>query len=185
MAEKITIKKIGRKDMPSKFKEGETYKMTTILDDNNRKMTAFGQWAEGWKVGDEVEVDVKEKTWRDKDGFEQTSLNMDNPNKKPFTPRGGGNFNPMISAYQVAATFALALATSGKKKLSLEDLDKIAEHVKSKFGSTTETEKKDDVPEVDVEKEGKGKKKKVEKDDDFDDEEDEDVEEEDDDDDVF
>ncbi len=176
---KITIKKVGRKDMPSKFKEGETYKMTTVLDDKNRKMTAFGQWAENWKVGDEVEVTIKEKTWRDKDGFEQTNLNLDNPNKKPFTPRGG-TFNPAISAYNSAAMFAIALAVSGaKKKLNLADLDRIAEHIKAKFDAFSTTEKKDDVPEVDVEKEDKSKPK--EKDDDFDEE----VEEDDDDDDPF
>ncbi len=173
MSEKITIKKIGRKDMPSKFKEGETYKMTTILDDKSRKMSAFGAWAEGWNVGDEVEVDIKEKSWKDKDGFEQINLNLDNPNKKPFTPRGGGNFNPLISAYNSAAMFAIALAVSGsKKKLTLADLDKIAEHIKSKFDSTTTTtEKKEGVPEVDVEKEQKTNSKK---DEDFDDDDEED-----------
>ena len=183
MSEKITIKKIGRKDMPSKFKEGDTYAMTTVLDSENRKMTAFGGWAENWKVGDTPNVIIKEKTWKDKDGFEQVSLNLDNPDKKPFTPRGGGGgFNPTISAYQSAATFALALATSGKKKLTLADLDKIADHIKEKFGTPATEEKKDDVPTVDVEKdEKKTSKKKKEKDPDFDD--DEEVEDEDDDDD--
>ena len=177
MPEKITIKKIGRKDMPSKFKEGDTYKMTTVLDDKNRKMTAFGKWAENWSVGDNVEVNIKEKTWRNKDGFEEVSLNLDNPNKQAYIPRGGagasgGSFNnPVISAYSSAAMFAVALAVSGaKKKLTLADLDKIADHIKSKFGVTDSTEKKDDVPVIDVEKEEKQKpKKKEEKDPDFDD----------------
>lgn len=168
MSEKITIKKIGRKDMPSKFKEGETYKMTTILDDKNRKMTAFGGWAEGWEVGNEVEVNVVPKTWKDRDGMEQNSLNLENPNKQPFTPRGGGGFNPTISAYQSAATFALALATAGKKKLTLEDLDKIAEHIKSKF-DTTSPVSTESVPEIDVEKEEKTTAAAPKKDPDFDD----------------
>ncbi len=182
MSEKITIRKVGRKDMPSKFKEGDTYAMTTVLDSKKRKMTAFGKWAESWKEGDEVDVIIKEKTWKDKDGFEQVSLNLDDPNKKPFTPRGGGGFNPTISAYNSAAMFAIAMAVSGtKKKLTLADLDKIAEHIKENFGTPAVTEeKKDDVPSVDVEKdEKKTKKEDKVKDDDFD-EDDEDFDEEDD-----
>lgn len=162
MSEKITIAKLARKDMPSKFKEGDTYKMTTILDNNKRRMTAFGRWAEGWNIGDEVEVNIKTKTWRDKDGFEQTSLNLDNPNKQPFVPRGGGGgggaVNPMIGIYNSAVIFAVALAVSdAKKKLTLEDVDKIANHIKTKCdeGTTDNVEKKAEVPKVDVEKDQK------------------------------
>lgn len=175
MSEKITIQKIGRKDMPSKFKEGETYKLTTILDEKGRKMAAFGKWAEGWKVGDVIEAQIKEKKWTDKEGFEQVGLSLENPNKQTFTPGGiKSNFNPTISAYNNAVLFAIALGVSGsKKKITLEDLDKIATHFLGKFDTSTTTATTDNVPTVDVAKEEKQAPKKV-KDDDFDEEEDDD-----------
>jgi len=157
--EKIKITKIGIKQQPSKFKPGETYSIVTILDTKNRKMTAMGKWAEGWKVGDIIEAEVKEKKWTDKDGFEQTNLALDNPNKQAFTPRGGG-FNPMINAYQIAAELA-PLLFAGKKKVELEDIDKLAIAIKSRFDAAqpaavapaVEVPKKEKVKEIDVDKE--------------------------------
>ena len=74
---KIKIAKIGRKEMPSKFKEGETYSITTILDEiSGRKGAAMGKFADGWKIGDTVEGIWEKRTWKDKDGFAQESWNI-------------------------------------------------------------------------------------------------------------
>lgn len=189
MSEKITIKKIARKDMPSKFKEGDTYKMTQVIDIEGRKMTAFGKWAENWKEGDTPDVIINKKSWKDRDGFEQISLNLENPNKSTGSFGGGSrkttSFNPMLTIYNSAAMFAVALAVSGtKKKLKLEDLDRIAEHIKEKTSETSEAIETKEVPSVDVDKETNKKKTKVkdeeeldieeesDEDDDFDDDED-------------
>src|SRR3989304_5473858 len=106
--EKIKIVKVGRKQQPSKFKPGETYSITTMLDDKGRKLAAMGAWGEKWVVGDVVEASIEEKKWTDKDGFEQISMNLVNPNKKEFTPRSGGGsyMNPIVVSYQLAASLA-------------------------------------------------------------------------------
>ena len=163
MIEKLKIIKIGRKQQPSKFKPGETYSITTILvpecsKGKNQKLTAMGQWSEGWKEGDEIEGIVEEKKWTDKDGFEQTNFSLTNPNKKEFTPYGSKSFNPLITAYQIAATLA-PLIFAKKKKVMLEDIEKLALAIKEKIdvqpASTTEVAKEEKVKEIDVDKEDK------------------------------
>lgn len=159
--EKVKILKVGRKQQPSKFKPGETYSITTILVEDcskgkNKKLAAMGLWAEGWKVGDEVEGIIEEKKWTDRDGFEQISLNLTNPNKKTFTQFGGGkSFNPLVTSYEIAASLA-PLIFANKKKVLLEDIDKLASAIKTKIdvqpASTTETPK-EKVKEIDVDKE--------------------------------
>ncbi len=160
--EKIKIIKLGRKQQPSKFKPGEMYSITTIMDEKNRKLAAMGKWAEDWKVGDVVEAEIEEKKWTDKDGFEQVSLNVKNPNQKPFTPGGGRSFfNPKITAYQLAATLAPILF-GDKKKITLKDIDELAEELKKRIevapqpSEAVEAKKsatggtKEDIPEVSV-----------------------------------
>jgi len=159
--EKIKIVQLGRKSQPSKFKPGEMYAITTIMDDKNRKLGAMGAWAEKWVVGDVIEGTIVEKKWTDKDGFEQVSLNIENPNKKEFSPRGGGSYsNPVIVSYQLAATLA-PLFFEGKKKLTLADIDSLAAELKKRIDvvpaasapeqkSTPVAEKKEVVPEVSV-----------------------------------
>ena len=156
--EKIKIIKIATKQQPSKFKPGETYTITTVLDEKNRKLTAMGAWAEGWKVGDEIEATIEEKKWTDRDGFDQISLNLKNPNQKKFTPRGS-YFNPVVVSYQLAATLASLLFAS-KKKVTLADIDKLAEELKKRIDTSpvqkTEEVKKPEVkktPEIDVDEE--------------------------------
>jgi len=157
--EKIKIIKLGRKQQPSKFKPGETYSITTVMDDKNRKLAAMGKWAEDWKIGDVIEAEIEEKKWTDKDGFEQISLNIKNP--KPFTPGAGrGFFNPKITAYQLAAALAPLFFKDSKKKITLKDIDELAEELKNRITvpvqpETTEiaAKKKEEVPEVDVDDE--------------------------------
>lgn len=167
--EKITIIKIGRKQQPSKFKEGETYNITTILDDKKRKMSAMGAWADNWKEGDVIEAEITTKKWTDKDGFEQESLTLTNPNKKTFTP--GGQANPVIISYQLAASLA-PLLYKDKKSVKLDDIDKLAEELKKRLSSQSSSAPKDDVKKIDVEEEEKKQptKTEVENEDDFDDE---------------
>lgn len=131
--EKIKITRIGRKQQPSKFKPGETYSITTLMDDKGRKLSAMGKWAEGWKEGDVIEAIVEMKTWTDKDGFEQTNLSLKNPNQQTFSPRGS-MFNPLISAYQIAATLAPLLFAS-KKKVMLKDVDDLAEEIRKRLSA--------------------------------------------------
>jgi len=176
MTEKLKILKIGRKQQPSKFKPGETYSITTILvpecsKGKNQKLTAMGQWSEGWKEGDEIEGIIEEKKWTDKDGFEQTNFSLTNPNKKEFTPYGSKTFNPLITAYQIAASLA-PLIFANKKKVMLEDIDKLALAIKEKLNvqipSTPEKDKEEKVKEIDVDKEGEKDDTEVEDDEDDD-----------------
>ena len=107
--EKIKIVKIGRKQQPSKFKPGETYSITTIMDDENRKMAAMGKWADGGKIGDVIEAEVESKTYTDKDGFQQTSLNLKNPNPSSFSGKGGFGVSIKTiwsNSYTIAASLA-------------------------------------------------------------------------------
>ncbi len=161
MTEKVKITKIGRKQQPSKFKPGDTYSITTILvpecsKGKNQKLTAMGAWADSWKIGDEVEGIIEERKWTDKDGFEQINLSFTNPNKKTFTPNR--MFNPLISAYQIAASLA-PLIFAGKKKVMLEDIDKLASAIKTRIdvqpAAPVETKQEEKVKEIDVDKEEK------------------------------
>ncbi len=136
--EKIKIAKLARKQQPSKYKQGETYSITTIMDEKGRKIAGLGQWTENWKVGDEIEGDVQEKKWTDRDGFEQTSLTINNPNQKSWSGRSGFQQNPKIISYQLAASLA-PLLFAGKKSVKLEDIDKLAEELKSRIDSSSTT----------------------------------------------
>lgn len=169
--EKITIKKIGRKALPNKYKPGETYNLTTILDDTDRKLTTTGTWADNWQIGDEIEGEIKEKKWMDKDGFEQVSLTIENPNKKPFIPRENVSNNPVIVSYQIAAQ-VFPVLFKDRKSPKLDDLVALAEKIKEQISGTT-PEVKTSVPSVDVNKEQAPVKKQVVKDSDFDEEEEE------------
>lgn len=158
MNETIKIMQIGRKQMPSQFKQGETYAMTTVMDEKNRELVAMGNWAENWKQGDEIEVIVEEKEWTNpKTGFKQTNFKLVNPNKKPFTPgfgRGNAKADPITQSFELAAKIAPLLYAEGKK-LKLDDIADLAKAIREKIASvsptTTLTETK--VPEIDVKKE--------------------------------
>jgi len=166
--EKITIVKIGRKAQPSKFKPGETYNITTVMDDKNRKLVAMGAWADGWKIGDIIEVEVSEKKWTDKDGFEQTSLNIANPNKKPWTG-GGSGANPTIASWQIAAQLAPLFYADAKKKVKLDDIASLADEIKKRISIPEASTEK--VKEIDVTKEEKATTNVKAKDTDFDEDE--------------
>ena len=128
MSEKIKIVKLATKQQPSKYKPGETYSIITIMDEKNRKLTAMGNWAEGWKEGDVIEANVEEKKWVDRDGFEQTGLSLKNPNASTFK---SFKRNSLIDAYHIAA--ALTPALYGTKKIKMEEIDKLAEYIKAKL----------------------------------------------------
>ena len=153
-AEKIKLVKVGRKQQPSKYKPGETYAITTILDDKNRKLSAMGKWSENWKVGDEIEAIVEEKKWTDRDGFEQTNLALKNPNQssfnRSFTPK-----NVLIDAYHIAAELAPVVYKT-KTKITMKDIDELAKYLKEKLEPTSDQPKpapaNENVPTVDVNK---------------------------------
>ena len=130
MSEKIKIVKIGIKQNPSKYKPGETYSIVTVMDEQNRKLTAMGKWAEGWKVGDTIDAIVEEKKWTDRDGFEQTGLSLKNPT--PSTFNKGYQKNTLVDAYHIAAALVPALYGT-TKKVKMEEIDKLAEYVKNKL----------------------------------------------------
>ena len=169
---KIKIAKIGRKEMPSKFKEGETYSITTVLDEvSGRKGAAMGKFADGWKIGDTVEGIWEKRTWKDKDGFAQESWNIKNPNAT--TGGKGGSWGPrkatIVDSYTVAAALAPILFKD-KKTIKLDDISALADALMKKFGaSVSESEKKAVGADVDLNKEEvQTKKDVVKKDSDFD-----------------
>ncbi len=137
-SEKITIVKLGRKQQPSKYKPGETYSITTVLDQNGRKLSGIGKWTENWKIGDIIEGTVEERKWTDKDGFEQISLSIKDPNAQNWSFRRGTlQNNIVVISYQISATIA-SLIFAGKKKVTLDDIDKLAEEIKKRLAVSTE-----------------------------------------------
>ena len=158
--------------MPSKFKEGETYSITTVLDEvSGRKGAAMGKFADGWKIGDTVEGIWEKRTWKDKDGFAQESWNIKNPNAT--TGGKGGSWGPrkatIVDSYTVAAALAPILFKD-KKTIKLDDISALADALMKKFGaSVSESEKKAVGADVDLNKEEvQTKKDVVKKDSDFD-----------------
>lgn len=158
--------------MASKFKEGETYNITNILDEiSGRKGAAMGAWADGWKVGDTVEAIWEKRTWKDKDGFEQESWNLKNPNANKGGRGGGSSWGPrkatIMDAYQIAATLA-PLLYKDKKSLKFDDIVKLADEVMKKIGAAAAPDtKKAEGKDVDLNKEEAPKKKAAKADDDF------------------
>lgn len=165
----IKITKVGRKQMPSKFKEGETYNITTVMDEiTGRKGVAMGAWSDGWKVGDTVEGIWEEKKYTDKDGFEQKSWNIKNPEKKEFK---AGSYGPrkatLVDAYTIAAALAPILFKD-KKSLKFADIVTLAENVMKKLEVAPAAALAEKVATVDLDVEEKaGKKETLKKDDDF------------------
>lgn len=167
---KIKVAKVGRKEMPSKFKEGETYNITTILDEiSGRKGAAMGAFADSWKVGDTVEGIWEERKYTDKDGFEQKSWNI----KNPVASKGGkgamGQWGPrkptLVDAYQIAAALAPVVYRE-KKSIKFDDIVKLADEVMKKLGAAVPAEaKKAEGKDVDLNKEEKKSDKKEEADD--------------------
>lgn len=136
---KIKIAKIGRKEFPSKFKEGETYNITTIQDElTGRKGAAMGKWADAWKVGETIEGVWEKRTYKDKDGFEQESWNIKNPEQKP-AGKGSGSWAPkkptLVDAYQIAA--ALSPILFRDKKIKLDDITKLADEIMKRLNAAT------------------------------------------------
>lgn len=169
---KIKISKVGRKQMPSKFKEGETYNITTVMDEiTGRKGQAMGAWSDVWKVGDIVEGIWEEKKYTDKDGFEQKSWKITNPDKKEF--KGGGSYGPrkatLVDAYTIAALLA-PLLYKDKKILKFEDIAKLADEIMKKVEviPATPAATAEKVKTVDLDKEEKAGKKEETVDKDFD-----------------
>ena len=149
--EKIKIVKLGRKQQPSKFKPGETYSITTILDEKGRKMSAMGAWSDNWKIGDEIEVNIEEKKWTDRDGFEQTNLVLKNPNQRAYSG-GGSRINPVVQSFELAAKLAPLLFT-GKKKVKLDDIVELANEIKKRLDNPTAIKPKENIPEIEVKEE--------------------------------
>ena len=121
------------------------------MDEQNRKLTAMGRWAEGWKVGDIVDAVVEERKWTDRDGFEQTGLSLKNPTPSTFK---GYQKNTLVDAYHIAA--ALAPIIYNGKKIKMVKIDKLAEYINNKLevtapqNNTAAPAAVDPVPAVDV-----------------------------------
>jgi len=148
MTETIQIKKLGRKPMPSKFEEGQTYSMTQVIDAKNRKMTGFGSWTENWKVGDEISVNVTKSDYTDKNGITKISLKLENPNPSS-QQRGQQNDPNKIShinqlGWEIASNLASTLF-SNRKSVTLNDIEGLVDAIKLKLDPS-----KKSVPEIDV-----------------------------------
>ena len=178
---KIKITKIGKKQQPSKFKEGDTYTIATIMDEyTGRKASGFGKWTDDWKEGHEFNGIWVANNWKDKDGFEQKGWNIENPDKKEYTgPRGGAAATlTIIHAYTIAAALAPVIFAD-KKKIVMSDIEKLVEAVKTKLDASApnaeeKTEEKKKVKDIDVDKEDKKSSEKTGDDEDFDVDEDDD-----------
>lgn len=147
--ERVVIAKVGRKEMPSKFREGETYTMTNIQTEDGRTMTTFTDWAKTWKVGDTIEGYVTSSTYKNKQGFDEESIRIADPamsDKKKGgwtgSPRSGGGVPRIVDAYNIAAKLAPILYAN-KKAIKLDDITALAEEIKKRLdasaGSTPAT----------------------------------------------
>lgn len=120
---------IGRVSNPSKYKEGETYEVTTVIDQTGRRLTATGNWAKDWKQGDEIEVNVESSKWfNKKTGIEETSLRLVDPNKKPWVPRANPNWYYAYDLALKAMTYAGQFKAFDNATLTV--LDKWADYFK-------------------------------------------------------
>lgn len=134
-AVKIQIEKLGRKSMPSKYKEGDTYSITTIKDSiTGRKGSAIGGWADNWKEGDSVEAIWSPREFTDKDGFTQKTWSLENPNKNTKTGSWGPKKPTLVDAYMIAAALAPVLFKEGK--VNLDKITKLADEVFKKISGT-------------------------------------------------
>lgn len=134
MIEDITIVTlVERKALPSKHKEGETYNLVKVVDSQNRQLSTFGAWADGWKMGDVVKGIVEPNDWTDRNGNKQIGFIIKNPNAKTFSK---GGFAPTPStiqfqAYSIAATLIPYLIDG--KKVTLASVDKLASAIKKRL----------------------------------------------------
>ena len=149
--ETIKIKKLGRKQMPSKYREGQTYAMTQIIDAQNRKMTGFGPWTENWKIEDEISANITKSDFTDRNGITKTSLKLENPN--PSSQQRGQQYDtnriPYVDrlGWEIASKLAPILF-SGQKGVKLSDIEKLVIAIKSKLDPSKES-----VPEIDIHQE--------------------------------
>lgn len=131
MTEKLQIVSIDRKSGISS-KNGKPYVLTNVQDGfSGRKGAAFGDWANDWKIGDEIEV-----TWVEGDEYKGVKQwRIDNPNQKPRA--AGGNQSTYsapaaaasnaVVAYQIAAELAPLFFDAKKTKLT--EVTKLAKSV--------------------------------------------------------
>lgn len=136
--ERVVIAKIGRKEMPSKFREGETYTMTNIQTEDGRVMTTFTDWAKTWKVGDAIEGIITSSTYKNKQGFDEESIRIADPSladKKKGAWSGGaraGGVPRIVDAYKIAAQLAPVLY-AGKTGVKLDDISALANEIKKRI----------------------------------------------------
>jgi hypothetical protein len=134
MSEKLQIVSIERKSGTSS-RTGKPYSLVEVQDGySGRKAAAFGDWANDWKIGDEIEVEWVEKG--EYKGVKQWIVN--DPNSSG--PKGGGQqaapaasgavatAQPnIVTAYQIAA--ALAPLFFDKDDIKLARVTKLANAV--------------------------------------------------------
>lgn len=139
--EKLQIVSIDRKSGISS-KNGKPYVLTNVQDGfSGRKGAAFGDWANDWKIGDEIEV-----TWVEGDVYKGVKQwRIDNPNQKP---RAAGSAQSTSSApvagvsnavvaYQIAADLAPLFFDAKKTKLT--EVTKLAKAVLKEIESLEPT----------------------------------------------
>lgn len=133
--EQIKITNVTRKQMPSKYQEGQFYTLTTIIDDKGREMTGSGKWTEGWQIGQTIDVNVVQGQWTDKDGFPHVSLKLENPNPAAAGGQGGKKFYPqrskMVDFYTLAIQMLPLFKTSSP--ITLDYVHDLAMAIKKKI----------------------------------------------------
>lgn len=138
--EKLQIVKIDRKSGVS-TKNNKPYTLTKVQDGfTGRQGAAFGDWALGWKIGDEIDVIWTENG--EYKGVKQWSIG--NPNEKPRSV--GSTSAPVASAsvqssavvaYQIAAELAPLFFDAKKTKLT--EITKLAVAVQKEIESMEPT----------------------------------------------
>lgn len=157
--EKLQIVKIDRKSGIS-AKNNKPYTLTKVQDGfTGRQGAAFGDWADGWKIGDEIDVIWTENG--EYKGVKQWSI--ENPNQKarssststsaPATTSAPVQSSAVI-AYQIAADLAPLFFDAKKTKLT--EVTKLAVAVQKEIESmepsqvsTTAPKAKESVPKPD------------------------------------
>ena len=130
--EKITIVNIERKAQPSKFKPGTTYLVTYVTDQNSRRLSASGNWALAWAIGQTIDVDVETGTYQAQDGSTQPSYRIKSPPRPQF--QDGPRKAPWETAYSLALSVLVKELPSDAyfTQRFLDKLDSYAEHLKNR-----------------------------------------------------
>ena len=155
--ENITITQLKRESLVGKF---GPYNRVILADSMGRKISAMGSWADNWKVGDTVSVNIETANGTDRNGNPVVYTNAKNPNPKTAPNFSNASAKPsqdntLVMSYQIASTLLPFLCRDLKRQATLKDLDDLATQIKTRISPVSIQQKLSTpvVPEVNLDEE--------------------------------